>query len=40
VRLRTGAAKRFKKVPNATVLIWKVLMCGFRSMVNARIGAS
>ncbi len=25
VRLRTGAAKRFKKAPNATVLIWKVL---------------
>jgi transposase-like protein len=25
VRLRTSAAKRFKKVPNATVLIWKVL---------------
>jgi len=26
VRLRTGAAKRFKKVANATALIWKVLM--------------
>ena len=26
VRLRTGAARRFKKVANATVLIWKVLM--------------
>jgi transposase-like protein len=25
VRLRTDAAKRFKKVPNATALIWKVL---------------
>jgi putative transposase len=25
VRLRTGAAKRFKRAPNATVLIWKVL---------------
>lgn len=25
VRLRTGAAKRFKKVTNATALIWKVL---------------
>jgi putative transposase len=25
VRLRTGAAKRFKKVANATALIWKVL---------------
>lgn len=25
VRLRTGAAKRFKNVTNATVLIWKVL---------------
>lgn len=30
VRLRTGAAKRFKKVPNATVLIWKVLMLAER----------
>lgn len=26
VRLRTGAAKRYKKVANATALIWKVLM--------------
>ena len=26
VRLRTGAAKRFKKVENATAMIWKVLM--------------
>lgn len=26
VRLRTNAAKRYKKVPNATCLIWKVLM--------------
>jgi len=26
VRLRTGAARRFKKVENATTLIWKVLM--------------
>jgi transposase-like protein len=25
VRLRTDAAKRFKKVPNATAMIWKVL---------------
>jgi transposase-like protein len=25
VRLRTGAAKRFKRVPNATAMIWKVL---------------
>ncbi len=25
VRLRTGAAKRFKTVTEATVLIWKVL---------------
>jgi len=30
VRLRTGAAKRFKKVPNPTVLIWKVLMTAER----------
>ncbi len=26
VRLRTSAAKRFKKVDNATVLIWKLLL--------------
>jgi len=26
VRLRTGAARRFKKAANAIVLIWKVLM--------------
>lgn len=26
MRLRTTAAKRFKKVPNATALIWRVLM--------------
>jgi transposase-like protein len=26
VRLRTAAGKRYKKVPNATALIWKVLM--------------
>jgi putative transposase len=26
VRLRTGAAKRFKKVANATALIWRMLM--------------
>jgi len=26
VRLRTNAARRFKKVANATALIWKVLM--------------
>jgi len=26
VRLRTGAARRFRKVTNATALIWKVLM--------------
>ncbi len=26
VRLRTGAAKRFKKVENATAMIWKVLL--------------
>jgi transposase-like protein len=30
VRLRTAAAKRFKKVPNATVLIWKVLILAER----------
>ncbi len=26
VRLRTGAARRFRKVANATALIWKILM--------------
>jgi len=26
VRLRTAAAKRFKRVDNATVMIWKVLL--------------
>jgi transposase-like protein len=26
LRLRTGAAKRFKKVTNATAMIWKMLM--------------
>jgi hypothetical protein len=26
VRLRTDAAKRFKKVANATALIWKMMM--------------
>ena len=26
VRLRTGAAKRFKKVENATALIWKMFL--------------
>jgi transposase-like protein len=28
LRLRTGAAKRFKKVTNATMLIWRVLRVG------------
>jgi len=31
VRLRTTAAKRFKKVENATALIWKVLMVAEKS---------
>jgi transposase-like protein len=26
VRLRTDAAKRYKKVPNAEALIWKILL--------------
>ena len=26
VRLRTGAARRFKKVENATAVLWKLLM--------------
>jgi len=32
VRLRTSAAKRFKKVPNATALIWKLLQVAERRM--------
>ena len=31
VRLRTGAAKRYKKVENATAVIWKVLRIAERS---------
>lgn len=31
VRLRTGAAKRFKKVDNATAVIWKILMVAQKS---------
>jgi hypothetical protein len=31
VRLRTTAAKRFKKVANATALIWRVLLVAERS---------
>jgi putative transposase len=31
VRLRTGAAKRFKKVENATALIWKTLLVAEQS---------
>src|SRR5262245_9183038 len=31
VRLRTGAGKRYKKVANATALIWRVLMVAERS---------
>jgi hypothetical protein len=30
VRLRTDAAKRFKKVANATALIWRILMVAER----------
>lgn len=30
-RLRTDAAKRFKKVPNATAVIWKMLLVGERA---------
>lgn len=30
VRLRTGAARRYKKVENATALIWRVLMVAER----------
>lgn len=38
VRLRTGAAKRFKRVENATALIWKMLQdasCGARELPQA-----
>jgi hypothetical protein len=31
VRLRTGAAKRFKKVENATAIIWKTLLVAEQS---------
>ena len=31
VRLRTSAGKRYKKVANATALIWRVLMVGEKS---------
>jgi putative transposase len=31
VRLRTGAAKRFKKVDNATAVIWKRLLVAERT---------
>jgi hypothetical protein len=28
IRLRTNAARRFKRVENATAIIWKLLMIG------------
>jgi putative transposase len=31
LRLRTGAAKRFKKVANATAVIWKLLLVAEKS---------
>ena len=34
VRLRTDASRRYKKVENATALIWKVLMVGKRSFAD------
>jgi putative transposase len=40
VRLRTTAAKRFKKVDNATALIWKVLQVAestFRRLKGAEL---
>ena len=40
VRLRTTAAKRFKKVENATTLIWKILQvaeCTFRRLKGAEL---
>jgi putative transposase len=40
VRLRTTAAKRFKKVENATALIWKILQVAestFRKLKGAEL---
>jgi hypothetical protein len=40
VRLRTTAAKRFKKVENATALIWKILQVAestFRRLKGAEL---
>ena len=40
MRLRTTAAKRFKKVENATVLIWKLLQVAestFRRLTGAEL---
>ncbi len=40
VRLRTTAAKRFKKVENATALIWKILQVAestFRQLKGAEL---
>ena len=40
VRLRTTAAKRFKKVENATALIWKILQVAestFRRLKGAQL---
>ena len=31
VRLRTDAAKRYKKVPNASALIWRLLLVAERT---------
>ncbi len=31
MRLRTDAAKRFKRVDNATALIWKIMMVAERT---------
>jgi len=36
VRLRTNAAKRFKKVENATVVLWKILMIAERRFKRLR----
>ena len=35
VRLRTDAAKRYKKVANATALIWRVLMVAEKRFRNS-----
>jgi hypothetical protein len=37
VRLRTGAAKRYKRVKNATAVIWKTLRVGLAHLVSTAV---